>query len=95
MNRRGFFAALLAAPLAAVAGLRPGPRFDRIWKLIDRLSGRIKGAHYEMHIWDDPWDHQFLNPPNDNPNWLADCPKTKPDIDYTWRKVNGDLWGKE
>ena len=54
MNRRGFLAALFAAPAAVVAGLRERPRFrfDRIWALIDRY--RIKGAHYEGVIWDDP-----------------------------------------
>ena len=38
MNRRGFLAALFAAPAAAIAGLRERPRFDRVWAMLDHYK---------------------------------------------------------
>lgn len=44
MNRRGFLASALAAPLAAIMGWkwkRTLPRFDRIWPMIDDHEARF------------------------------------------------------
>ena len=40
MNRRGFLASALAAPIAAIMGWKQKPRFDRIWPMIDAYRDR-------------------------------------------------------
>lgn len=50
MNRRWFLGALLAVPVAALAGMT---MIEKAWRNVAKLSRTIQGRHYDHMILDD------------------------------------------